>query len=367
MIEQTRGYKYRIYPNKKQKEQLNKAFGCCRFVFNHFLDLRSKSYKETGKGLSYNQTSRLLTELKATEGFEWLKETDSTALQNALRDLDTAFKNFFSHNAKYPKFKSKHNHRHSYRTQNGNQSIRIEDSAVVLPKLGRVKLVLSRSFEGKINHATVEKTCTGKYFVTLCVTENVEVKPSKGGVIGIDVGLKEFYTDSNGNKVANPKFLYRYEKKLARAQRRLSKRKKGSKNRNKQRIRVARIHEKIKNIRNDFLHKQSTALVKENQIICVEDLKVKEMKGKKYLAKMVSDVSWSSFFRMLEYKVPLYGSTIRKIPSDFPSSQICSCCGYRNEKLKNLSVRKWVCPQCGNKHDRDLNASKNILAKGLLA
>lgn len=365
MIEQTRGYKYRIYPNKSQKEQLNKTFGCCRFVYNHFLAVRTNSYKETGKSVGYLECSRQLTQLKTKEEFSWLKEADSVALQESLRNLDTAFDNFFDKHTGYPQFKSKHNHCFSYRTRNQNNGVRLEDDYIIIPKVGKVYIDLTRSFNGKINDITVEKTSTGKYYVSINVTELVEPTASTGAVIGIDVGLKCFYTDSNGNKVDNPKHLHFYEKKLKRAQRRLSLKKKGSKNRNKQRIVVSKIHERIKNIRNDFLHKKSTKLVKENQIICIEDLNIKGMVKNRHLSKTISDVAWGKFFRMLEYKAPLYGSEIRKIPTFFPSSQTCSCCGHKNVNVKDLSVRNWVCPECGAKHDRDKNASLNILLKGL--
>jgi putative transposase len=218
---------------------------------------------------------------------------------------------------------------------------------------------------GHINHVTVEKTPTGKYFLVLNVEFESEKRANNGGVIGIDVGLKEFYTDSNGNTVSNPRYLEKSEKKLVREQRRLSRKQPGSNNRNKQRIKVARVHEKIMNQRNDFLQKQSTILVRENQIICIEDLNVRGMVRNHRLARSIVSASWSKFFTMLEYKSSWYGNDLIRVPTMYPSSQTCSCCGYRNLLTKKLAVRRWECPNCHTIHDRDHNASINILNKGL--
>jgi putative transposase len=218
---------------------------------------------------------------------------------------------------------------------------------------------------GHIHHVTVEKTPTGKYFLVLNVDFEPEKRPNQGGVIGIDVGLKEFYTDSNGNTVSNPRYLEKSEKRLIREQRRLSRKQSGSNNRNKQRIKVARVHEKITNQRNDFLQKQSTILMRENQIICIEDLNVRGMVRNHRLARSIASISWSRFFSMLEYKSAWYGNDLIRVPTMYPSSQMCSCCGYRNPLTKKLSVRRWECPNCHAIHDRDHNASINILNKGL--
>lgn len=361
------GVKFRIYPNKTQQRLINRTLGCCRFVFNHFLALRRDEWTANHQSVDYVKTAALLTDLKKYEEYSWLKEADSMALQEALRNLDTAYQNFFRRQAKYPHFKSKHNHNQSYRTRNQKSGLRIVGGKIKLPKIGEVKAKLSRSFEGRILNATVSRAASGKYFVSLCVELDKETLPrsNNGGKIGLDVGLSEFLTDSNGNTVDNPRTLKRLMRKLIRAQRRLSRKMPKSKNRNKARIRVARVHEHIVNIRKDFLHKLSTRLVIENQVIAVERLNVKNMMRNHHLVKAIADVSWSAFFRMLEYKADLHGGTVLKVETFYPSSQTCSVCGYQNEKTKNLAVRAWTCPKCGAKHNRDENAAKNILRKAL--
>ena len=358
-----KGVKFRAYPNKEQQDLINRTLGCCRFVYNKGLAMRKEAFKN-GQSIGYKQTSSMLTLLKQEEEYSFLKEVDSVALQQSLRDLDRSFSNFFKKLARYPKFKSKHNNHQSYRTINQGSNIRIAGRCIKLPKVGYLKIKQSMEV-GTIHNVTVERTPTGKYYVVLNVEFEPKVFENSGGVIGIDVGIKDFYSDSNGNTVSNPKYLEKSMHKLIREQRRLSRKQKGSNNRNKQRIKVALVHEKVVNQRNDFLQKTSTMLVRENQTICIEDLKVKNMMRNHKLAQHIGSVSWSKFFEMLKYKALWYGSEIKKVPTMYPSSQTCSCCGYKNPLVKNLAVRVWGCPDCHTIHDRDINASINILNKGL--
>ena len=358
-----KGIEFRIYPNKEQQNLINQTFGCCRLVYNLGLEMRNKAF-ENGEKTNYSKTCAMLTELKRNDEFSFLRDVDSVALQQSLRDLDRGFVNFFEKRARHPRFKGKHNNHQSYRTINQKNKIRIVGKYIKLPKLGYVKIKQSMGI-GHINNAIIKRTPSGKYFVVLNVEFEPEVKQNAGGSIGIDVGIKEFYSDSNGNAVSNPKFLEKSSKKLRREQRRLSRKQKGSNNRNKQRIKVAKVYEKITSQRNDFLQKISTMLISENQVICIEDLKIKNMVRNRKLARCISSVSWGKFFNMLEYKANWYGNEIIKVPTMYPSSQTCSCCGYKNPLVKNLSVRKWECPNCHTKHDRDTNASINILNKGL--
>lgn len=363
----TMGYKYRIYPNKTQESLINRTIGCCRFVYNHFLAVRRDEWQANQHSIGLAESQRLLTDLKRREETNWLKEADSMALQEALKNLDRAYQNFFKKRARYPRFKSKHVHSQSYRTRNQNKGIRFVGNRIKLPKVGLVRIKRSRGFDGRILNAAVSRTAAGKYFVSLCVEQDIENLKhiNNGGKVGIDVGLKAFYSDSNGNTVENPRPLHRLEKKLAREQRKLARKMPRSSNRKKQRKRLARVYEHIANIRKDFLQKVSTQLVRENQTIAVEDLQVKNMLKNHRLAKAISDVSWSEFFRQLEYKAKLYGTEVLKVPTFYPSSQTCHVCGYQNEGTKDLSVREWTCPHCGTRHDRDTNAAHNILAKAL--
>ena len=358
-----KGVKFRIDPNKEQQTIINQTLGCCRLIYNKALAMRNEAY-QNGNKIGYSQTSAMLTGLKKSDDFAFLKAVDSIALQQSLRDLDRGFVNFFQKRAKHPQFKSKHSHHQSYRTINQSNNIRIVGKYIKLPKLGYVKVRQSMEV-GKINNVTIEHTPTGKYFAVL----NIEFEPqpmnNKGGKVGIDVGIKEFYSDSNGNVVSNPKYLEKSMCKLMREQRKLSRKEKGSKKHNKQRVKVALVHEKITNQRNDFLQNESTKLIRENQTICIEDLKVKNMMRNHKLAQHIGSASWSKFFDMLTYKSVWYGNDIVKVPTMYPSSQTCSCCGFKNPLVKNLAIRKWECPECHTKHDRDTNASINILNKGL--
>lgn len=367
-----KGVKFRIYPNIEQQKLINQTFGCCRFVYNMGLKARSDGYKN-GEKIGFAQTSKMLTEFKSHQDYEFLKDVDSKALQQSLRDLDKGFVNFFAKRAKYPCFKSKHDNHQSYRTVNQG-AVRIEGNRIRLPKIGYVKIRQSMEV-GHINNATIERSPSGKYYAVLNVEFEPVSKPCKDGEIGIDMGIREFYTDSNGSVVANPKFTERAMRKLAREQRRLSRKQKNSNNRKKQRLKVSLAYEKAANQRNDFLQKLSTKLICENQTICIEDIKVNDLIGKnnkEYVAKKRHNLNrsqysagWYMFFEMLKYKALWYGRNLIKVPSDFPSSRLCSNCGFDNAALDDVSIRKWTCPECGSLHDRDVNAAKNTLHKGL--
>ncbi len=366
-----KGYKYRIYPSEEQKGLIQKTFGCVRFVYNQTLNYRKELYDTEKIGMSKLDCSYYVNELK--KKYDWLKEVDKFSLINSVFNMDNAYKRFFKEHARYPKFKSKHNNYMSYKTNcckngRGNRysiELDFDNRKIKLPKLKWVKTKISRTFVGKIKSATVSQVPSGKYFVSILVEEEQKEFPKAEKSVGIDLGIKDLVITSDGEKFDNLKLIKKYEGKLAREQRKLTHKQKGSKNREKQRIKVAKIHEKIANTRNDYLHKISRKLINENQVIVSEDLSVNNMVKNPNLAKAISDCGWSELTRQLQYKADWYGRTYIKIGRFVPSSQMCHVCGYQNEETKDLSVRKWTCPQCGTEHDRDINAAINILREGL--
>jgi putative transposase len=365
-----KSYKYRIYPNKKQQKVLDTHFGCVRYIYNQGLQKKVETYQQTGKALScFELTTGLLMNLKHDGKHDWLNEVTAQSLQMALRNLDNAFTKFFREKTGFPKFKTKHN---KYQNCQFVQDIKVdfENNSVKFPKIGKIKTIFDRTFEGKTKTTTVSKTPTNKYFVSILVEDGKElpIKPKEidsKKTIGIDLGIKSFCVISNGEKIDNPKYLSQDIDRLKILQKRASKKKQNGKNKKKINLKIARVHEKISNRRNDFLHKLSSRLISENQTICFEDLNIRGMMKNHNLARSIGDASWSIFVNYCQYKAVWQGKNIIQIGRFDASSKTCHICGYIKNNL-TLDIREWKCDNCHTLHDRDLNASKNIKQFGLI-
>lgn len=358
-----KNFKVRIYLTEEQQALIEKTFGCKRYIYNFMLNLKQKLYNFYGINLSYNHMSKILTELKKQK--LWLCEADKCSLQNSIKDLDIAYQRFFDGIAGLPNFKSRRG-KNSYRT-NCNLVLDQDNKKIRIPKVGWIKFRNKSNFIGlkKVYNITISKSASGKYFASISAEVDIKTLSKTKKSCGIDLGLKDFCILNDGTKFANPKFLANNEKRLRLLQKSLSRKVYGSKNYEKARIKLAKFHEYIANCRKDYLHKISLYLVKNYDIICAETLQVKNMLKNHKLAKAIQDVSWSEFYRQLEYKCLWYGKVIFKINTFYPSSQLCSNCGYKNPNIKNLDIRKYDCPICGINHDRDINAAINILNEGL--
>ena len=359
--------KFRIYPDNEQKEQINKTFGCCRFVYNNILSYKKEMYEKENKSLSKLDCNNYCNHVLKSK-YIWLKEVDKFALTNSIYNMDNAYKKFFKEHAGYPKYKSKHNNHKSYTTNytNGNIEIDYDNNKIKLPKLKYVKAKIHRRFNGVIKNAIISQVPSGKYYVSLLIdTLDIKKMPMLNKKIGIDLGIKDLCITSDGEKIENPKTIKKYEKKLARLGRSLSRKEKGSNNFNKIKKKLAKCHEKITNIRRDHLHKVSYKIISENQVIITENLQVSNMIKNHKLARFIADVSWYELTRQLMYKANWYGRTYIKVNTFYASSQLCHICGYQYNEMKDLSMRNWICPKCNAQHDRDVNAAKNILQEGL--
>ena len=363
-MQQKKAYKYRFYPSEEQKRILAQTFGCCRYVYNWALRQRTDAYYQRGERLYYEGTAQHLVLLKKQEETAWLNDVSSVPLQQALRNLDKAFRNFFDGRANYPTFKKKRNQQSAIYASN---AFIWKSQALTLAKMDApLHITWHRPLPDgcKPSSVTITKDEAERYFVSILVEEDIKPLEVTPTTVGLDLGLKSMVITSDGHTYGNPKFFSKDEKKLAKAQRRHAKKKKGSKNRVKARLKVARIHKKIADRRRDYQHQLSTRIIRENQVVCLESLQVKNMVKNHCLAKAISDVGWSELSRQLEYKAEWYGRTIVKIDKWYPSSKRCFDCGHLLDSLP-LDVRSWACPECGVVHDRDMNAAKNIRAAGL--
>ena len=355
-------YRFRIYPDKEQRIYFAKAFGCKRKYWNVCLE-------ESKNNLTNNNVAKFSSPAKVKADFPYMKEIDSLVFCNAQLDLQKAWKNHFKQSDKFgePNFKKKRDGYASFTTNNQNGTIKLSDKYLSIPKLkSKIKIKKHREFEGKIKSVTITREPSGKYYASILVEVDEFLQgKTTSNAIGLDVGINKLITDSNGKVYDNIKTTKKYEKKKAREDRKLSRKKFGSNNYEKQRLKKAKVDEKIRNIRKDYIHKLTSKIVEENQTIVMEDLKVKNMMKNPHLSKAIADCSWSEIARQLEYKAARQNKEFTKIDTFYPSSQICSNCGFRNHEVKKLSIRQWNCPCCNTHHDRDVNAAKNILNKGL--
>lgn len=367
-------FNFRIYPTKEQEVQIHKNFGCCRFIYNFYLDKRIEAYKNGQGILNLNECCRDMTALKKTEGFEWLAEADDNSLRHSIRELDLAYKAFFRNVKKgdtapgFPKFKSKRETRQSYRSRNNTarQSVVVFDRKIKLPKLGLVECRVSKKVEGRILSATVFQAPSGKYFASVCFTDfEPQPLPKTGTVAGVHMGIQNLAETSDGIQFENPRYLEKSQKKIARLQRQLSRKSKDSQNREKARIKLARAYERAANQKTDAMQKLTTQLVRDYDVICIRDEQLTEMAKERLFAKYLVDAGWGEFVGQLDYKCKWYGKELVKISNWHPSVQLCSACGYKNPEVKKNSPRQWDCPKCGAHHNRTENAAMNILVEGL--
>ena len=357
-----RAFKYRFYPTPEQEQLLAQTFGCVRFVYNHILRWRTDEYYKNGNSVNYNTASKQLTELKKNPDHQWLKDVSSVPIQQALRHQQTAFKNFWEGRAKYPTFKKRHAKQSATFAAS---AFSMKDGLLFIAKSKEpLNIRWSRELSSEPSSITISKDRAGRYFVSMLCEFEAKPMPISKNTVGIDLGLTDLFITSDGEKSGNPKFTKRYEQKLAYLQRELAKKQKGSNNRAKAKLKVARLHAKIADCRMDATHKASRKLINENQVVCVENLAVKNMIKNPKLAKHIADANWGEFVRQLQYKAEWADRTVAEIDRFFPSSKRCSSCGFINESL-SLSIREWDCPECKAHHDRDINAAVNIKTAGL--